>query len=245
MDEINRALVSVSTEPNIPGHGPEANAGVRKQYGAHLPHWTRDDATYAVTFRLADAVPQSMLRQWMYERTNIEAAADQVNSPKKKRLAQLSSERIESYLDSGRGCCWLGLDPVAGIVAGALRQFDGICYGLSAWSIMPNHVHAVLQPLAGHQLSEILHSWKSFTSMQANRHLKRSGWFWQQESYDHLIRDEVDFIHAVEYVLQNPVKAGLRDWKWVWVDESVRKMLAEHRGGKIAGHPHQLFRQES
>ena len=80
---------------------------------------------------------------------------------------------------------------------------------------MPNHVHAVVQPLPGYEVPGIVHSWKSFTAKEANRLLGRTGQFWQPEPYDHLIRNENDFKRQVEYVLNNPVRAGLRNWKWV------------------------------
>lgn len=80
---------------------------------------------------------------------------------------------------------------------------------------MPNHVHAIVQPLAGNELHDILHSWKSFSSKGINRLLGRSGPFWQPEYYDHLIRNERDFLRQVDYVLTNPQRAGLTNWKWV------------------------------
>jgi hypothetical protein len=52
---------------------------------------------------------------------------------------------------------------------------------------------------------------------EANKILGRRGAFWQVEAYDHLIRNEVDFDHAVKYVLANPVNAGLKNWKWVGI----------------------------
>jgi REP element-mobilizing transposase RayT len=75
------------------------------------------------------------------------------------------------------------------------------------------------------ELCEIVHSWKSFTSKEANKLLNRSGDFWQPEYYDHLIRDAADFRHAVHYVLNNPIEAGLRDWKWVGLTEIGERML--------------------
>ncbi len=82
---------------------------------------------------------------------------------------------------------------------------------------MPNHVHVVFQPLAGHGLADILHSWKSFTAKKANRLLGRLGEFWQREYYDHLIRDGEEFQRIVRYVGENPRRAGLRNWPWVEV----------------------------
>jgi menaquinone-specific isochorismate synthase len=40
---------------------------------------------------------------------------------------------------------------------------------------------------------------------------------WELESYDHLVRDEEEFDHAVQYIRDNPAKAGLKDWPWVYV----------------------------
>jgi REP element-mobilizing transposase RayT len=85
--------------------------------------------------------------------------------------------------------------------------------------MMPNHVHVVLWPMPRHTLSHILHSWKSYTSKQANKLLRRDGTtFWQKESYDHWIRDDDERARLVAYVQNNPVKAGYckrpGDWRW-------------------------------
>jgi REP element-mobilizing transposase RayT len=120
-------------------------------------------------------------------------------------------------LDSGAGACHLRNPAVAELVAEALSHFDNQRYRLFAWSIMPNHAHVVLRVFPGHSLGEIIHSWKSFTAKLANQLLNHCGSFWQREYYDHLIRDESEFDRAVRYVAENPEKAGLWDWRWVWV----------------------------
>jgi putative DNA methylase len=75
--------------------------------------------------------------------------------------------RIEDYLDKGTGAAWLKHRGVAHVVQDALLFFDGERYRLSAWVIMPNHVHALLRPEFGNTLSAILHTWKSYSSNQA------------------------------------------------------------------------------
>jgi REP element-mobilizing transposase RayT len=77
---------------------------------------------------------------------------------------------------------------------------------------MPNHVHAVVRVFRTYQLAGVLHSWKSYTAKEANRIQKTHGTFWQREYYDHLLRDDAEFERAVRYTLENPVKAGLKDW---------------------------------
>ncbi|MCC6321347.1 MAG: transposase [Phycisphaerales bacterium] len=195
------------------------SGGIDKRHGAYLPHWTRDGATYSATFRLVDSLPVSVLAGYVQEREGIVARAAangrELSALERARLDELHSERIEAYLDSGAGACWLRDERVAELVQGALMHFEGVRYEVFAWCVMPNHVHAVFRPREGFGLSAILHSWKGFTSSEANKLLGRTGAFWQPESYDHLIRDEEEFAHAVRYVLENPAKAGLRDWQWV------------------------------
>ena len=191
------------------------------RHGAHLPHWTREGGVYAVTFRLADSLPQPVLVSWKTERNNIIRNAEQQKRPlseaEEKRLRELYSEKVELFLDVGHGECWLRHKDMAELVRETLHHFDGERYLLLAWCIMPNHAHVVLHPLKGSELPEILHSWKSYTATQANRILGRKGAFWQTEYYDHLIRDEAGFRHAVKYVLENPSRAGLKNWKWCGV----------------------------
>ncbi|MEW6380496.1 MAG: transposase [bacterium] len=200
-------------------HGQDAHATLICRQGAYLPHWTQEGATYAVTFRLFDSLPATVLKEWLFERENIVKTAAQsgrtLSDSERHRLASLHSQKIEAWLDRGQGCCCLRDERVAAIVENALRHFDGQRYYLIAWCIMPNHVHVVLTPTQGHDLPAILHSWKSYTSKEINRLLGRSGELWQSEYYDHLIRDEKDFYKQVEYVLQNPDGAGLSNWRWV------------------------------
>jgi REP element-mobilizing transposase RayT len=187
--------------------------------GAYLPHWTRQGSIYAVNFRLADSLPQSVIRAWDFERRDIVKRAQQMSRSltpvEEMRLDELFSEKVERYLDAGTGQCWMNRDEIAAVVADALLHFEGARYRLAAWCVMPNHVHTVVEPLPGYELPNIVHSWKSFTANQANRLLGRTGPFWQPEPYDHLIRDEEDFDRQVKYVLSNPVRAGLENWKWV------------------------------
>jgi len=126
---------------------------------------------------------------------------------------------VDAFLDSGQGDCFLQCPEIADPVAKALCHFDGDRYVLRAWVVMPNHVHVVVWPKPPHSLTEILHSWKSYTASQANKLLGRVGQsFWQTESYDHLIRDDADLVRCCEYTTRNPAKARLcerpEDWRW-------------------------------
>jgi REP element-mobilizing transposase RayT len=224
------SLVAVSATPPDRSAGvPPAVAGAsRPRFGevkirdrGRLPHWEKESATYFITFRLADSLPKSVLDQIESEREAIVKTANQLHralSPDERRKIQrLSSPIIEKYLDSGAGACHLRNPAIAEDVAATLRHFDDRRYRLFAWCVMPNHVHVVVQLLPGQELAEVIHSWKSFSAKQANTVLGRQGSFWQREYYDHLIRNEGELERSIRYVAENPEKANLKDWKWVWV----------------------------
>jgi REP element-mobilizing transposase RayT len=191
---------------------------------------------------LADALPKAVLDRWENELATMPEA----------RASVERRQRIEHYLDSGAGQCWLSQPEIAETVEDALLFFEGQRYGLEAWVVMPNHVHALLTPMAGHSFSEILHSWKSYTSNAANRLLGRSGEFWYADYYDRFIRDEQHFLGAVEYIEMNPVAAGLclRPEDWPYGSARFRRSagfqpapkgtaarMAAVRDGKLAGKP--------
>ena len=184
-----------------------------------LPHWEQAQAIYFVTFRLADSLSKNTLRQFEFERRDIvasaRAAGRDLSAAERNRLAKLFSERVESKLDAGVGSCIFRDPTLAAVVAAALRKFDVDRYHLFAWCVMPNHVHAVFRPLGDWNLERILHTWKSYSAKELNRLLRRSKTVWQREYFDHLVRDENEFLRILNYVAQNPERAGLRDWRWV------------------------------
>ena len=92
---------------------------------------------------------------------------------------------------------------------------------------MPNHVHVVIELAGDAALGDVLRSLKSFTARRANVCLGRTGAFWHADYFDRFIRDEGHFHRTVDYVEQNPVKAGLveRAIDWPWSSASERKAL--------------------
>lgn len=160
-----------------------------------------------------------------------------------KRLLQFHQrwfKRFEDVLHKAEtGPTWLKDERIAAVVADALHWRDDRVYRLDSYCIMSNHVHIVFAPYLSEAslrvkqtedggvyeseeppLDVIMHSLKSWTANQANALLGRSGQFWEHESYDHAVRDDEEFNRIVNYVLRNPVKAGLvqdwRGWRWNW-----------------------------
>lgn len=199
-------------------------------YRRHLPHYQPPGATLFVTYRLYGSIPRHVLEALLEEAQATDRKA--VGLPAEKRTVWLQQERKKSFArwDAALGRAdasptWLGNDEVANIVAQSLHYLDGQKCELIAYCIMPNHVHAVFTPLpveedsqSYHALASIMQSLKGYTAREANRVLGRKGRFWQDESYDHVVRDEGELERIVNYVLNNPVKAGLAEspdqWRW-------------------------------
>jgi REP-associated tyrosine transposase len=164
----------------------------------YLPHFDSPETIQFVTFRLADSLPQQVIDR--------------------RRMQGDALQHLDHELDAGLGACWLQRAEIASLVEDALLYFDNQRYRLLAWCVMPNHVHVVVELLGTHSLSRVVGGWKSFTAKQANAALKRSGSFWDSDYFDRYMRNEDHLFRTVEYVEQNPVKAGLcstaADWPW-------------------------------
>jgi REP element-mobilizing transposase RayT len=214
-----------------------------------LPHLKRAGASYFVTFRLADTLPQEVLASLKQERQAIIQTALAANRPltwkEQTDLFNWYSERVDKYLDASHGDCWLRRDDIATLVASALHFFLGERYALHAWVIMPNHVHVVVRPEPPWTLGQILKSWKNFTALEANKLLRRTGHhFWQDESYDHWCRDDEDRARCCSYTVRNPVTARLcpspEDWPWSSAGRTAARWQAPRRAlpvGQTAGLP--------
>jgi leucyl-tRNA synthetase len=181
-----------------------------KIHERNLPHWEQDSKYYFVTWRLADSIPADVMKGW-----NLEADAWLTNhrqplpAEEQEEFHRVFSNRIEEALDAGKGSCLLSDPDVASLVESALKHFDGDRYDLSAFVVMPNHVHVLFRLKVGQDLSKTLHSWKSFSAHEINKALNRQGAVWQEEYFDRLVRDGGHFAKLADYIVNNPRRAGL------------------------------------
>ena len=183
-------------------------------YRRNLPHWQPEGTAIFLTWRLFGSLPKGFtdhLQKWNRE-------------PRKQFL---SAERV---LDAASGGpLWLQNPEIAVCVERALERGAQLQrFVLRAYVVMPNHVHALLEPNAA--LHEITNGIKGASAREANVRLGRTGMpFWQEESFDRWIRDAGQFARAKAYIENNPVKARLcakpEDWPWSSAHDSHRSEL--------------------
>jgi REP element-mobilizing transposase RayT len=219
--EANPGLDRVRHELRASGVSTEAPDPLRS--GVHsrgyLPHVKREGASYFITFRLADSLPQEVLLGFKSEQAERIRKLGEGKPSAREGIDREYQRQIERYLDRGVGACHLKRPEVADMVAEALHHSHEKEYLLDDWVVMPNHVHLILWPMPNHSLSDILRGRKRHTARQANLMLGRTGEpFWQHESYDHWIRNDEEKSRIRRYIRNNPVKAGLcqapEEWRW-------------------------------
>jgi len=178
-------------------------------YRGNLPHWQQKNVWYFITFRLADSIPEHAKEKIKTEREiwlkkHKDKDLSLLSKEEKIKYYRLFTKRIEELLDSGYGECILKESKISKIVADALLHFNNERYILDEWVIMPNHVHVLVKPIGNYSITDILHSWKSYTANEINKLLGRKGQVWMHESYDHIVRNEKAFEAIRQYIRNNP-----------------------------------------
>lgn len=214
-------------------------------YRRNLPHWRLGGATYFVTFRLADSIPESVARRWEAERigwlrrrgidpgllqVNPEQFAAAVASVPLEHRADFLREQQRQFLvelDKCHGCCVL--ESTHELVANALAHFHGSRVWTGDFVVMPNHVHVLVQPFPGTDLEEWLYSVKRYCATQilkdkplAPRVKTRREHLWQTESFDRIVRDAAELIRTRRYIAKNPSRLAPGTFThkvMTWLDE--------------------------
>lgn len=165
----------------------------------HLPHWDQEGACYFLTWRTADSMPKRVWEQWRNERDrwlqdhsiapgdkDWRLLVEQLNEEERKDFRRFA-KALDDEMDAGHGECLLRRPELAKIVAESLHHFDSHQYVLGGYVVMPNHVHVLVGGLARATMLKQVESWKKWSAMKINKALARSGRFWQDEHYDHLV----------------------------------------------------------
>jgi putative transposase len=172
-------------------------------YRRRLPHLYEINQPVFLTWRLYDTLPRHRV------------------FPK---VATLSSgaafATMDRLLDETRtGSFYLRQPAIADMVVAAFHHSARVLrhQTLHAFVVMPNHVHLLISPQV--PLPQLTKALKNYTAKRANEMLWRSGSsFWQEESYDHLVRGSAEGEHIQRYIEQNPVRAGLvkraNEYRW-------------------------------
>jgi len=156
-----------------------------------LPHIDMPEHYQFVTFRTHDSLDTYL--QKLYDLP--------LENAKKQFI-------IDEHLDRSSNGAYLNGECID-IFFEVVREKEEKLYETVACAVMPNHVHLLFRQIA--PLPEAVKYIKAASAVQLNRMLGRSGRFWAREYYDKAIRDDAHFETVYRYVVNNPVKVGLKD----------------------------------
>jgi putative transposase len=168
----------------------------------HLPHLYEAGRPVFVTWRLRDSLPPNRA------------------FPPEALSSGQAFAVLDRLLDDARtGPFYLRQPAVADMIVEAIYHNANVLqhYRLDAFAVMPNHVHLLVTPKVS--LPKLTKSLKGITAKRANEMLGLTGSsFWQEESYDHLVRDSRECEKIRSYIEANPVRAGLvkdaTEYRW-------------------------------
>jgi putative transposase len=173
-------------------------------YQRNLPHWHPAGKTVFLTWRLDGSLPINVLQSLR---------------AKKERSAGRQFLEADRHLDNALfGPLWLKDPRIAKVVVKSLLKGANELkqYALHSFVVMANHVHILIDPIV--PVARITSGIKGATARRANQILERGGKFWQDESFDHWVRNAAEFERLRTYIERNPVTAGLvlspEDWPW-------------------------------
>ncbi|VBB48186.1 conserved hypothetical protein [uncultured Paludibacter sp.] len=207
----------------------------KEAYRGNLPHFQQPGQDYFVTWILKGAVPKKAVEIYskrmeelkneidILKRNNadfraIETAKKDYYIIRKKYITQVD-EILDAKTDN---IVDLSKPDNLKIIYDTLTFWGGKRIGNYCFCVMPNHIHWVLRVFEKDDkgkpvyLEEIMHSVKLFTARQINILENRTGILWNKESFDTTIRDTKHLYNAIEYTLNNPLKAKLVKEKENW-----------------------------
>ncbi len=188
----------------------------------NLPHIYISGSTYFITYRLKGSIPT--------DKINVIKSNIQKNNKIRNREDYYESQikffaEYDKILNSScYGPKFLDKNNIAEIIKNSLFYFDKKKCSLICFCIMPNHVHVVLTlDEENGELDKLMKLIKGYSANGINKILNKTGSLWQSESYDHVVRNEDEFLRILKYVIYNPVKAGLvknwEDWPHTYLNE--------------------------
>ena len=203
---------------------------VRKT-GGKLPHWEQPGATYFLTWRLADSIPEELMVKWRRGRDGwLLANPKPWDAGQEADYHRIFSMEVERLMDKGHGSCVLREKRLRAICEESFASGEGARYEMHSWVVMTNHVHLLFSMEEGESLEKVVGGWKKFTARRMNEMLGMEGALWQRDYFDTMIRDWKHMIRVARYVRRNPAKAKLREGEFTHHEaEWVKRMLGEPR----------------
>jgi putative transposase len=239
--EDNRSTLGREFAMNEPSGGvfhpfdPDADVAMRKR---NLPHWFQPGVAVFITFRTKDSLPRDVMMRMRRElevwlrsknfpivlaesifcgkRADHQRLLDALQAKDRQEFRKRAGRLIQDSLDQCHGACVLQQPRLARMLEEIILYDNGKKFDLESFVIMPNHVHAIVQFRKGFDFDVVGQSWMRYSARKINKEIRSSGYFWQPEPFDHLIRSPEQFSYLQRYIAENPNKAKLQPHQYLY-----------------------------
>jgi REP element-mobilizing transposase RayT len=144
----------------------------------------------------------------------------------RRKLPHLQPDNKIIFITFSTSKRWILPNLARDIVMETCLRGDGHRFELHALVVMPDHVHLALTPgwdeRGTFSIPEIMQEIKSVSAHRIIKETGHVGRVWQEESFDRALRREEDLVAKIQYVVNNPVRAGLvstpSEYRWIWIE---------------------------
>jgi len=180
-----------------------------------MPHWLVTDSAYFVTICAYGAIPSQAAKEIRSATQDLKAFSGNELLNRKRMILR----KTEEWLDRKEAPSFLTEIAIAQMLMEAIEhRVAKEAWRVYEFVIMPSHLHLLVEPI-NNALPEVLKEFKRFTGRcgvkLVSPRLKR---FWADEWFDHWVRSPQQGERIMEYIRNNPVKAGLvqdyQDWPY-------------------------------
>ncbi len=198
------------------------------------PHYYPGGGTFSLSFRLAGSItrPAYYKIKKLYDQYSGEVPQQvywEANSEERLGFRQMMVGKTDRrtlngpfHLHHNQRC--------RDILKETIAYKEGEHYRTLALSIMPNHVHWIVEHLSKvWHMGQLLGQVKSFSAKLSNMELGLTGQpYWQNESWDRVIRSQWELEKDIKYTLLNPVVSHLvKNWE-AWEGNYLNPLCAEY-----------------
>jgi REP element-mobilizing transposase RayT len=149
----------------------------------------------------------------------------------RRQLPHLQIDDKPHFVTFCTDCRWILPPRARSLVLESCLHDNGRAFDLKVAVVMPDHVHLIFTPWIDYDamevwsLARIMDGIKGASAHRVNKASGRKGRVWQAESFDHVLRSSENLDAKIQYLLENPMRAGLAiDWRtypWLWVKTYV------------------------
>lgn len=219
---------------------------LKTEHTRKLPHFHRVGATFFITTHLYGSIPFDVLKKLQLKRDKlIEEEREKDSADKDKQIYMIRRAYFQEYDQLLDACLnsptHLANPKVAEVVEAELRKYDQQYYNLVSFTLMPNHLHVILdfsiqvKNIVPFDLelytnvSDVMNKIKGSSSFKANKIIGNTGNpFWAISYYDRYIRNTNHYLGAVNYTINNVVKAKIAnhwmDHPFTWLNPEYQKL---------------------